>query len=209
MRNAVWMMAAGFLAFATSIAMADPKDAAEKAVDLKVGDPAPRFECRDDRDRSWTSADHVGKQIIVIYFYPADFTPGCMAQALKFRDSMNQLVERGVLVIGVSGDSVANHELFKKEFKLNFTLLADEEGSLAKKFGVPLSKGGEVRPRDEKNKPILDADGKQLVLKREVTAARWTFIIGKDGNIIYKNTRVNPTEDAKQVAAFIEQLQKK
>lgn len=209
MRNAVWMMAAGFLSFATSIAMADSKDGTEKAVDLKVGDPAPRFECRDDRDRSWTSADHVGKQIIVIYFYPADFTPGCMAQALKFRDSMNQLVEKGVLVIGVSGDSVANHELFKKEFKLNFTLLADEEGSLAKKFGVPLSKGGEVRPRDEKNKPILDADGKQLVLKREVTTARWTFIIGKDGNIIYKNTKVNPTEDAKQVAAFIEQLQKK
>jgi peroxiredoxin Q/BCP len=46
-------------------------------------------------------------------------------------------------------------------------------------------------------------------LKREVTAARWTFIIGKDGKIIYKNTKVNPTEDAKQVAAFIESLQKK
>jgi peroxiredoxin Q/BCP len=132
-----------------------------------------------------------------------------MAQALKFRDSMNQLVEKGVLVIGVSGDSVANHELFKKEHKLNFTLLADEDGSLANKFGVPVSKGGEVQPRDVQNKPILDADGKQLILKREVTAARWTFIIGKDGKIIYKNTKVNPTEDAKQVAAFIESLQKK
>ena len=209
MRNAVWIMSAVFLSFATSIAMADPKDDAEKAIELKVGDVAPRFECRDDRDRSWTSADHVGKQIIVIYFYPADFTPGCMAQALKFRDSMNQLVEKGVLVIGVSGDSVANHELFKKEFKLNFTLLADESGDLAKKFGVPLTKGGEVRPRDEKNKPILDSDGKQLVLKREVTAARWTFIIDKDGKIVYKNTKVNPTEDAKQVAAFIELSQKK
>jgi peroxiredoxin Q/BCP len=92
---------------------------------------------------------------------------------------------------------------------LNFTLLADEDGALAKKFGVPLSKGGEVRPRDQLNKPILDDDGKPLVLKREVTAARWTFIIGKDGKIVYKNTKVNPAEDSKQVAAFIAELEKK
>lgn len=211
MRNAMSasMITVGFLCFATSIAIADPKIDEEKKIDLKIGDVAPVFESRDDQDKTWTSTDHVGKKIVVLYFYPADFTSGCMMQALKFRDSMNQLVEKGVLVIGVSGDSISNHELFKKVQKLNFTLLADEDGRLAKKFGVPLGKGGEVRPRDEKNKPILDADNNPLVLKREVTAARWTFIIGKDGKVVYKNTKVNPAEDAKQVAAFIEQMQKK
>jgi peroxiredoxin Q/BCP len=198
--------AAAFL-FLTNFAVADQKED-EKKIDLKVGDPAPRFEARDDGDKSWSSTDHVGKQIVVIYFYPADFTPGCMAQAQKFRDSMNLLVEKGVVVIGVSGDRVATHELFKKVQKLNFTLLADENGEVAKKFGVPLGKGGEVRPRDAMNKPILDDDGRPLVVKRDVTAARWTFIIGKDGTIVYKNIKVNPTEDAKQVTAFIEQMKK-
>jgi peroxiredoxin Q/BCP len=199
-------LAAAFLFFA-NIAVADQKED-ENKIDLKVGDRAPRFEARDDGDKSWSSTEHVGKKIVVIYFYPADFTSGCMAQAQKFRDGMNQLVEKGVVVIGVSGDHVATHELFKKVQKLNFTLLADENGEIAKKFGVPLGKGGEVRPRDAMNKPILDDDGELLIVKRDVTASRWTFIIGKDGTIVYKNTKVNPNEDAKQVTAFIEQMKK-
>ena len=114
---------------------------------------------------------------------------------------MNKLTAKGVEVVGVNGDVVTTHQLFKKDQKLNFTLLADEDGSLAKKFGVPLGKGGEVKRKD--------ADGKQVTLKRGVTAARWTFIIGKDGKIAYKNTSVNPTQDSKQVADLIEKLEKK
>ena len=68
---------------------------------------------------------------------------------------MNELNDNDVVVIGVSGDAVLNHDLFKRTEKLNFTLLADQEGSVAKKFGVPLTKGGEVKPRDASNKPIL------------------------------------------------------
>ena len=114
---------------------------------------------------------------------------------------MNKLAEQGVEVVGVSGDALTTHQLFKKDQKLNFTLLADEDGSLAKKFGVPVGKGGEVK--------VKDADGKPVTLKRGVTAARWTFIIGKDGKIAYKNTRVNPGQDSKQVADFIGKLEKK
>src|SRR5258708_6087567 len=62
---------------------------------------------------------------------------------------------------------------------------------------------------DDQNKPILNAEEKPLTLKREVTAARWTFIIGMDGKILYKNTKVNPALDSKQVAAFITDLQNK
>ena len=91
--------------------------------------------------------------------------------------------------------------MFKEHEKLNFTLLADEKGDLAKKFGVPVAPGAEVRAKL--------ADKKLVTLKREVTMARWTFIIGKDGKILYKNTKVNPVEDSKQVAAIIEKLEEK
>jgi len=171
----------------------------EKKVDLNVGDTAPIFLATDDQGKPWKSLDFVGEKFVVVYFYPADFTSGCRAQAQKFRDNMNALNDKGIEVVGISGDSVSTHALFKKAEKLNFTLLADEDGRIAKMFGVPIGKGGEVRTKD--------ADGKLVVLKRDSTAARWTFIIGLDGKIIYKNTKVNPTEDSKQVAEFIDRLQ--
>lgn len=166
-----------------------------KKVDLKVGDKAPAFEARSDADATWDSADHVGKKWIVVYFYPGDFTPGCTAQANAFRDAMHKLTEKGVEVVGISGDSVATHFLFKKAQKLNFTLLADEDGDIAKRFGVPVGKGGKVKAKD--------VDGKLIEINRKVTTARWTFVIGKDGKIAYKNTKVSPRLDAKAITEFI------
>jgi len=173
----------------------------EKKVDLQVGDAAPAFEALDEAGQKWKSADHVGKKYLVVYFYPGDFTPGCIRQAQSFRDNMNKLTDQGVEVIGISGDAVATHALFKQAQKINFTLLSDEDGSLAKKFGVPVGAGGQVKTKDGADKPVT--------LKRAVTESRWTFILGKDGKILYKNTKVNPVDDSKQVAAFIEKLEKK
>jgi peroxiredoxin Q/BCP len=167
----------------------------DKKVELNVGDKAPTFEARTDADATWASPDRFGKQWVVVYFYPGDFTPGCTAQARAFRDAMHKLTERGVEVVGVSGDSVETHSLFKKAQKLNFTLLADEEGAIAKLFGVPVGKGGKVRAKD--------AEGKAIEITRNVTAARWTFVIGKDGKIAYKNVKVNPALDAKAITEFI------
>jgi peroxiredoxin Q/BCP len=181
----------------------------EKLIDLAVGADAPKFEATDDAGKAWKSADHVGKKVVVVYFYPGDFTPGCIVQARSFRDAMNKLTEQGVEVVGVSGDSARTHELFKKAMKLNFTLLADEEGALAKRFGVPTSKGAEVKARGEDGKFLKDTDGREIVVKRATTTERWTFIIGTDGKILYKNAKVNPNEDTKQVAAFIEKMPKK
>ena len=172
----------------------------EPKMDLKPGDLAPVFEAIDDHAQPWKSADVVGKKFVVIYFYPGDFTPGCIVQARSFRDDMNKLTEKGIVVIGVSGDAVTTHQLFKKAQQLNFTLLADEDGSLARKFGVPVGKGGEVKAKD--------AEGKPVTITRKVTAARWTFVIGKDGKIAFKNTKVMPAQDSKQVAELIEKLQK-
>jgi peroxiredoxin Q/BCP len=174
--------------------------AEDKKVDLKPGDPAPAFEAVDDQRQPWKSADHIGKKYVVIYFYPGDFTPGCTAQAKSFRDDMNRLTEKGIVVVGVSGDAVATHQLFKNAQQLNFTLLADEDGSLAQKFGVPVGKGGEVKTKD--------AAGQPMTLTRKVTIARWTFVIGQDGKIISKNTNVIPARDSKQVVDMIEKLKK-
>ena len=124
----------------------------DKKIDVQVGDIAPTVAATDDRGLPWKSADRVGKKYLVVYFYPGDFTPGCIRQAQNFRDDMNKLHEQGIEVVGVSGDSVTTHTLFKKAQKLNFTLLADEEGSLAKRFGVPVGAGGKVRAKDPDGK---------------------------------------------------------
>ena len=173
----------------------------DKKVDLKVGDAAPAFEARTDEDKTWSSADHYGKKWVVIYFYPGDFTPGCTAQAKAFNAAMDKLTEQGVEVVGVSGDSVKTHELFKKAMKLNFTLLADEAGEVAKKFGVPVGKGATVKARG--------ADKNAIEFERAVTISRWTFVIGKDGKVAYKNEKVNPLDDAKKIAEFITDADKK
>jgi peroxiredoxin Q/BCP len=180
-----------------------------KPAELAVGATAPAFVATDDAGKPWKSADHVGKKVVVVYFYPGDFTPGCTAQARSFRDAMNKLTEQGVEVVGISGDASGSHALFKQAQQLNFTLLADEDGALAKRFGVPLSKGAEVKARGADNKPLKDAAGADIIIKRGVTAARWTFIIGKDGKIVYKNTQVNPIQDSKEVADFIAKMGRK
>ena len=185
---------------AAALTMAQDKPA-EKAIDLKVGDPAPVFEVTDEQGKGWKTADHYGKKYVVLYFYPGDFTPGCTAQANAFKDAMNQLTEQGVEVVGVSGDSVPTHALFKKAQKLNFTLLSDPDGAVAKQFGVPVGKGAKVKAKDP--------DGKPFEFDRAVTTARWTFVIGKDGKIAYKNTKVVPAEDAKKILEFITKAEEK
>jgi thioredoxin-dependent peroxiredoxin len=170
-------------------------DKRDEKITLNVGDAAPAFEARDDKDKTWKSDDHFGKKWVVVYFYPGDFTPGCTAQAKAFKEEMAKLTEKGVDVVGVSGDSVQTHGLFKAAQKLNFTLLADEDGEVAKKFGVPFGKGGKVKAKD--------ADDQAIEVERAGTAARWTFVIGKDGKVAYKNEKVRPADDAKKIAEFV------
>ena len=169
-------------------------------VDLKVGDPAPTFEALDDTGKPWKSTDHVGKQIMVVYFYPADMTGGCTKQACGYRDDLGKLKEKGVEVVGVSGDTVHNHELFKKAYDLNFTLLADTEGKVASAFGVPAEAYIDT--------VTATIAGKDEALIRSQTIKRWTFVIDKDGKIAAKNTAVKAAEDSKAILATIDKLKK-
>jgi peroxiredoxin Q/BCP len=174
--------------------------AKEAKNELNKGDKAPSFEATDDQGKTWKSSDYVGKKVIVVYFYPADFTGGCTKQACTYRDDMDKLVAKDIMVVGISGDSARTHDLFKKHHKLNYTLLADEKGEIAKKFGVPVNRGGKAKGFDE--------NGKEIVVERGVTIPRWTFVIGKDGTIIYKNQKVNPAQDSKQILEAVEKQSK-
>ena len=171
---------------------------AAETVDLKVGDPAPGFTIEDDAGNIWKSAEHVGKKVIVVYFYPADMTGGCTKQACGFRDDLPKLSEKGVEVVGVSGDSVRNHQLFKKAYGLNFALLADVDGKVAEAFGVPITRENKVV-----NAVI---DGNEELLARGISAKRWTFVIDKRGKIAAKNTSVVAADDSKAILELIAKL---
>jgi peroxiredoxin Q/BCP len=147
---------------------------------IKEGAKAPAFSALDDTGAEWKSSEHVGKNVVVVYFYPADMTGGCTKQACGFRDDKEALAKAGVEVVGVSGDTVANHVLFKKAEKLNFTLLADPSGKVAEAFGIPQAKGEKSIERE--------IDGVKHTLTRGTSIQRFTVVIRKDGTIakVYK-----------------------
>lgn len=171
----------------------------DKKADLKVGDKAPQFAGMDDENEKWDSKEKAGKKIYVVYFYPADMTPGCTMQACAYRDAVKELKRKDVEIVGVSGDSVENHKHFKNEYELNFTLLADPDGKIAEAFGVSTRKGGSFQKAigDEKTKVTFD---------RGVTASRWTFVIDKDWKIAHKDTKVNAPKDSDKVLKVIDEL---
>lgn len=103
---------------------------------LKVGDTIPHFTAKDTNGSIFDSVHYIGKQPLVIYFYPKDDTPGCTVEACSFRDSYQNFKELGAEVIGISSDSVESHIQFKSKFSLPFILLSDNDKKLRKLFGV-------------------------------------------------------------------------
>ena len=164
-----------------------------------LGEKVPNFTALDQDGSDWVlkkqlkSADY-----LVIYFYPAAFTGGCTKQACSYRDQKGELAEVGAQVVGVSGDKPETLGLFALEHQLNFTLLADESGAIATLFNVPQNEGGTI------NREIK---GKSLDLTRGTSIQRWTFILDRKGNLIYKDTEVNAAEDSSKVVEFLASLQ--
>lgn len=170
------------------------------AADLKVGDAAPKFTAKDDTGAEWKSADHVGKKVVVVYFYPADFTGGCTKQACGFRDDLGELTKQGIEVVGVSGDTAETHAAFKKFHKLNFALLADNEAKIADAFGVENTKGDKTVEFD------VEGNGKKTPFTRGATIKRWTFVIDKNGKIAAVDKMANTAEDSKNVLKIAKEL---
>jgi len=105
---------------------------------LAIGAPAPAITAIDQDGASVKFAEVYAKGITLVYFYPKAETPGCTAQACSLRDSYTDLTAQGIQVIGVSRDKASAQKQFQEKYKLPFTLIADEDGSVAKAFGVDL-----------------------------------------------------------------------
>jgi peroxiredoxin Q/BCP len=102
---------------------------------VKEGDRAPDFTLGTQDGKTISLKDLRGKSV-VLYFYPKDDTPGCTREACAFRDTQSLIKRAGAVVLGVSPDSVDSHERFRSKHRLNFSLLADPEKSVAKKYGA-------------------------------------------------------------------------
>ncbi len=143
--------------------------------DPGIGDPAPVFTLP-DQDGSPVSLKDLEGQRLVLYFYPGDFTLGCTREACKFRDTFDEIRSHDARLVGVSQDPPDKHERFRSEHDLPFTLLSDEDGTVAESYG---------------------ADG-------FFGTRRVTFIIGPDGTIEERIASPLPASHIKTTLAHLE-----
>lgn len=102
---------------------------------LVVGTIAPNFTTVDDAGKTVSLSDFQG-QVVVLYFYPKDDTPGCTKEAQSFRDNYQQYQDENMVVLGVSMDDQASHKKFKEKYGLPFQLLVDTDGVITKAYDV-------------------------------------------------------------------------
>ena len=140
---------------------------------VEKGSLAPDFTLLADDGTEVSLSDFRGEKVL-LYFYPRDNTPGCTTQACDLRDEAAQLAEMGVIVLGVSPDSVASHVRFRAKFNLNFRLLADVDHKVAEAYGAWKEKVnfgvralGIVR-----SSFLIDETGRVIDLWRKVKAAK-------------------------------------
>lgn len=129
---------------------------------LSKGVDAPDFELSDAQGKTWRLRDLRGQKVI-LYFYPADDTPGCTAQACDFRDSMADWEFEGYQVLGVSPQGPESHQRFADKYGLNFPLLVDSEFETAKAYGVSSDTGTKFKGiplRVKRSTFVIDEDGK-------------------------------------------------
>ncbi|MCF6279832.1 MAG: peroxiredoxin [Flavobacteriaceae bacterium] len=106
---------------------------------IELEDKAPLFTLKDQNDNDFSIEKFVGEKTLVIFFYPKDFTPGCVKEVCAFRDQYQDFKDYGVEVIGISSDGLKSHQKFAEKHNLPFTLLSDPKGKIRKLFGVPSS----------------------------------------------------------------------
>ena len=140
---------------------------------ISTGLPAPDFDLPDDTNTSRRLLDFRG-QPVILYFYPADDTPGCTKEACNFRDDYSAYQKAGVTILGVSPDSVESHVKFKNKFQLPFPLLADEGHKVCDLYGV--------------------WGPKKFMGKSYEGVLRTTFVIDAKGNIARVFENVRPAE---------------
>jgi thioredoxin-dependent peroxiredoxin len=110
---------------------------------LKAGARAPEFTLADQDGRKVALAELLRDGPLVLYFYPADFTPGCTKEACTIRDMHDEIAAAGMRVVGIAPQDAASHARFRQQHALPFTLLADPDKAVIKAYGVngPLGMG--------------------------------------------------------------------
>jgi peroxiredoxin Q/BCP len=150
-----------------------------------IGKAAPAFTLFNQDGEKVKLADFKGKRIVVLYFYPKAMTPGCTVQACALRDGKKKLAQLNVKVLGVSPDAVAKLQKFIERDKLNFTLLSDEDNTVAKKYG---------------------SYGPKKFMGREYDGIlRQTFIIDMNGKLVHVMDKVNTKTHFDDVVHYIKE----
>jgi peroxiredoxin Q/BCP len=145
---------------------------------ISAGIEAPDFELADDTGAIRRLSDFRGRPV-VLYFYPKDDTPGCTVEACNFRDDYSAYEKAGVVILGVSPDTVKSHQKFKEKFHLPFPLLADEGHRVSEQYGV--------------------WGPKKMMGKSYMGLLRTTFLIDADGKIVRVFEGVKPSVHSKEV----------
>lgn len=104
-------------------------------MNLNIGDKAPDFNLKDQNGND-VSLDSLKGKRVILYFYPKDDTPGCTVEACNFRDDFSLYTDRNTVILGVSPDGEQSHQKFIKKFDLPYSLLCDEDHSVAEKYGA-------------------------------------------------------------------------
>lgn len=150
---------------------------------LEIGQLAPDFTLSDQKAQSQTLSKMRGKWL-VLYFYPKDETPGCVAEACSFRDNIIAIKAKNTVVWGVSVDNNESHEKFAENHQLPFTLLADPDGKVAQKYGSL----------------------RNLIVFK--IAKRHSFIIDPQGRLVKIYRHVNPKTHVAEILEDLKILQK-
>jgi thioredoxin-dependent peroxiredoxin len=173
MRN-ITAIACALICCAT-VAMVAPGDVLAEL--LKAGDPAPQFSTQaiyGDQTTPVKLSDYRG-QVVALYFYPKDFTPGCTTEACTFRDSYAKIKKSGIVLLGCSVDTADAHRAFIKKYGLPFPLLLDPDKKIATEYGV--------------------ANG----IAKYGLDGRVTYVIGGDGKILKVYPKVDPATNASEI----------
>jgi len=141
---------------------------------LKIGDKDPSFSLENQLGEKVTLESLTKDKILILYFYPKDDTPGCTAEACKFRDDYEIFKDNGAEVVGISSDSKESHIKFIKNHNLPFQLLSDENGKIRKKYGVPKTMGlipGRVTYIINNNRQIIHIFNSQFNPQKHIEEA--------------------------------------
>jgi peroxiredoxin Q/BCP len=138
---------------------------------VKEGEKAPDFTLQADNEKDVSLSDYQGKKV-VLYFYPKDGSAGCTQEAIEFRDLAKEFEKEGVVILGVSKDSIKSHQKFKQKHGLPFTLLSDPEEKVLNLYGVWKKKKlyGRTFMGTERTSFIIDEKGIVQKVYRKVRA---------------------------------------